>query len=144
MSAGLLLQAGGLAWFAAIASAGASANTFIVPLIVAGVGISMVIPTAPAAALSAVAPEDLGKAAGANSTLQRFGGVFGLAVATAVFSAYGHFGTPGSFDAGFRPALATAAALSLIGAVAALFVVPRRPARVVEIDGVEAAPVPAG
>jgi EmrB/QacA subfamily drug resistance transporter len=126
MSAGLLLQAGGLSWFAVLASTGAGADTFIVPLIVAGVGISMVIPTAPAAALGAVPPEDLGKASGATNTLQRFGGVFGLAITTAVFSAHGHFGTRASFDAGFRPALATAAALSLVGAMAALFVAPRR------------------
>jgi EmrB/QacA subfamily drug resistance transporter len=144
MSTGLLLQAGGLIWFAVAASAGAGADTFTVPLIVAGVGISMVIPTAPAAALSSVAPADLGKAAGANSTLQRFGGVFGLAITTAVFSAYGHFGTAASFDAGFRPALAAAAALSLAGAICALFVVPRRRASAVGVDGIEAAPAPAG
>ncbi len=137
MSAGLLLQAGGLTWFAALAGVGAQADAFIVPLIVAGVGISMVIPTAPSAALSAVAPEDLGKGSGANSTLQRFGGVFGLAITTAVFSAHGHFGTPASFDAGFRPALVTAAALSLTGAATALFVAPRRRASLVESDGIE-------
>jgi EmrB/QacA subfamily drug resistance transporter len=144
MSTGLLLQAGGLTWFAVAASAGAGADTFTVPLIVAGVGISMVIPTAPAAALSSVVPADLGKASGANSTLQRFGGVFGLAITTAVFSAYGHFGTPASFDAGFRPALAAAAALSLAGAICALFVVPRRRTSAVGVDGMEAAPAPAG
>ena len=55
----------------------------------------------------------MGKAAGANSTLQRFGGVFGIAVATAVFAANGHLGTAVSFDAGFRPALVVAACFSL-------------------------------
>jgi hypothetical protein len=64
-----------------------------------------------------------------------------VAITTAVFSAHGHFGTRASFDAGFRPALATAAALSLAGAMAALFVAPRRQPSLV---GVEPAPATAG
>ena len=64
----------------------------------------------------------MGKASGTNSTLQRFGGVFGIAVASAVFAANGHLGTPASFDAGFRPALAVAAGFSLAGAMTALAV----------------------
>jgi hypothetical protein len=62
----------------------------------------------------------MGKAAGVNSTLQRFGGAFGIAAATAVFAANGHLGSPLSFSAGFRPALALAAGLSGLGALAAL------------------------
>jgi EmrB/QacA subfamily drug resistance transporter len=126
MAAGLLMQAVGLAWFALLATRVVGYSMLVVPLIIAGVGISMAIPTTPAAALSAVAPSDLGKASGANSTLQRFGGVFGIAIATAVFAAQGHLGTAGAFDSGFRPALAATAGLSLLGAAAALAVVPRR------------------
>jgi hypothetical protein len=65
--------------------------------------------------------------------------VFGLAITPAVFRAHGHFGTPASFDAGFRPALATAAVLSLAGAAAALFVAPRGRARLADTGSVEAA-----
>ncbi|MGO9410902.1 MAG: hypothetical protein ACLQCB_09135 [Spirochaetia bacterium] len=68
----------------------------------------MVLPTAPTAALSSVLPTDMGKAAGVNSTLQRFGSAFGVAMATAVFAAHGHLGAAMSFDAGFRPSLALA------------------------------------
>src|SRR5205085_2888149 len=75
---------------------------------------------------STVAPQDMGKASGANSTLQRFGAALGIAVTTAVFAANGHLGTPASFDAGLRPALAVAAGLSLLGAVTALAVTGRR------------------
>jgi hypothetical protein len=49
-----------------------------------------------------------------------------VAVVTAVFTAQGHLGTARSYDAGFRPALAAAAALSLAGAVAALAIPARR------------------
>jgi MFS family permease len=126
MVIGMLLQGIGLAAFAVLATADVGYAQLILPLIAAGVGVSMVLASAPVAALGAVAPADLGKASGANSTLQRFGGAFGIAVATAVFAANGHLGTANSFDAGFRPALAVAASLSLLGAAAALAVTSRR------------------
>jgi hypothetical protein len=68
----------------------------------------------------------MGKASGVNNTLQRFGGVFGVAVVTAVFTATGHLGTPEQVAAGFRPGLAVAAGLSVLGAIAALAVSRRR------------------
>jgi MFS family permease len=126
MAAGMLLQACGLGWLALIATTGASYPTLVLPLVLAGVGISMALPTTPAAALGAVAPADLGKASGTNSTLQRFGAVFGVALATATFSATGRIGTPGSFDAGFRPALAVVAGTSLLGFASALALARRR------------------
>jgi len=57
-----------------------------------------------------------------NSTLQRFGGVFGVAIASAVFASYGHIGTPDSFTAGFRPAMGWLAAFAIVGAISALAV----------------------
>jgi hypothetical protein len=69
----------------------------------------------------------MGKASGANNTLQRFGGAFGIAVAAAVFAANEHLGTPAGFVAGFRPALAFTAGLSVLGAISALGVSKRRP-----------------
>ncbi len=122
MVVGMLLQGIGLAWLGQTATAGVDYVQLVFPLLVAGFGVSMVLPTAPTAALSSVAPPDMGKAAGANSTLQRFGSVFGVAAATAVFAANGHLGTPVSFQAGFHPALVFAAGLSVLGAVSALAV----------------------
>jgi len=126
MVAGLLLQAVGLAWFALVATTDVGYAHLVLPLLVAGVGISMALPTTPTAVLSAVAPPDMGKASGANSTLQRFGSAAGIAVATAVFAANGRLGTAASFDAGFRPALAVTAGFSLLGALTALAVGGRR------------------
>lgn len=126
MVVGMLLQGVGLAWFALVATAGVDYPHLVLPLLIAGVGVSMALATTPTAVLSAVAAPDIGKASGANSTLQRFGGAFGIAVASAVFAANGHLGTAASFDAGFRPALAVAAGLSLLGALTALAVGSRR------------------
>ena len=123
---GMLLQGVGLVWVAAIGKTGAGYGEFVLPLVIAGVGISMAIPIVATAALSAVHPRDMGKASGVNSTLQRFGAAFAIAIAAAVFTANGHLGTPASFTAGFRPALAVVAAFSLLGVVTALLVGGRR------------------
>jgi EmrB/QacA subfamily drug resistance transporter len=126
MVAGTLLQGVGLAWFALVATTGVEYGQMVLPLLVAGVGVSMAIAATPTAVLSAVAPPDIGKASGANSTFQRFGSVFGVAIGTAVFAANGHLGTPASVNAGFRPALAVVAGLSVLGAITALAVRSRR------------------
>jgi EmrB/QacA subfamily drug resistance transporter len=126
MVVGMFLQGAGLVWVALEATTTAGYGGFVLPLVIAGVGVSMVLPTAATATLNAVAPQDMGKASGANSTLQRFGGAFGIAVTTAVFAANGHLGAPSSFVAGFRPALVVAGGLSLLGVVSALAVTGRR------------------
>jgi MFS family permease len=118
----MLLQGVGLAWIALLATTSTAYEQLILPFVVAGVGVSMVLPTSATAALSAVAPSDMGKASGANSTFQRFGGAFGIAVAAAVFAANGHLGTATSFTAGFRPALVAVAGLSWLGVLSALAV----------------------
>jgi EmrB/QacA subfamily drug resistance transporter len=126
---GLALQAGGLAWVALLASAGSGGyGRYVVPFVVAGVGISMAIPTVPTAALSAVSPDDVGRASGVTNTTQRFGGAFGIALVSAVFAAHGHLGTAASFTAGYRPAMLGAAGLSLLGALAAAAIGQRRAA----------------
>ena len=126
MAAGMALQAAGLGWTALEVTSGASYTQLVLPLVIAGVGISMTIPTTPTAALGAVPPADLGTASGVQSTLQRFGAVFGVAIVSAIFSASGHLGSVPSVISGVRPALAASAGLSLLGALTALAVGRRR------------------
>ena len=126
MTTGLLMQAAGLGWIALVASTSAGYGALVVPLLLAGVGISMVVPTTATAALSSVPPADIGKASGANQTLRFFGTVFAVAIAGTVFSASGHLGSASAFVAGFRPAMAVSVALSLLGAASALAVTGRR------------------
>jgi EmrB/QacA subfamily drug resistance transporter len=120
MSVGMAMQACGLAWVALDITAGVSYGELVLPLVIAGVGISMAIPTTPTAALDAVPPADIGTASGVQNTLQRFGAVFGVAIVTAVFSASGHLGSAAGVIGGVRPALGASAGLSLLGAFAAL------------------------
>ena len=129
---GMTVQAIGLSWVALLATIHAPYGPFVLPLLIAGIGISMALPIAPAAVLSAVAPADMGKASGVNSTLQRFGSAFAVAIAAAVFAANGHIGSPAAFTSGFRPSLTVIAVLSLVGAVSALAIGQRRPVAIAE------------
>ena len=116
--AGLLLQAAGMGWIALIASPDVAYWRLVVPLMMAGVGVSMAMPALQNAVVSAVAPGSLGQASGTFNALRQLGGVFGIAILVAVFSGSGGYGTPRAFSDGFTAALAAAAGLSLLGAAA--------------------------
>ena len=122
LAPGLLLQAVGFAWIVVLAGSHGSYVRYIAPLIMAGVGVSMAIPTASAAALNAVAPGSLGKASAIFNTLRQFGAVFGIAIGTAIFNSNGSLAGPAAVTSGYRPAMAAAAGFSVLGAVAALAV----------------------
>ena len=128
MVAGLTLQALGFLWVAARGSLGTSWIELVIALLVAGIGLSMALPTVPTVVLDAVKPEEMGKAAGINYMAQRFGTVFALAIASAVFSAHGHLGSPAAVTAGFQPALWTCACFAVLAALSAIAITssPRR------------------
>jgi EmrB/QacA subfamily drug resistance transporter len=127
MVGGLFLQAVGMVWIAAIAEPGIGYGQLVVPLVVAGVGVSMAIPAAQNSVLGSVEESALGKAAGTNSMMRELGGVFGIAVAVAVFAGAGSFASPDAFTDGFEPAITVAAGLSLTGAIAGLALPGGRP-----------------
>ena len=116
----LALQAAGMAWIALIAEPGLAYGELIAPLVVAGIGASMAIPPAASSVVGAVAQEEVGKAAGANSMLRELGGVFGIAILVAVFAGAGSYASAEAFSDGFAAAIAVSAALSLVGAIAGL------------------------
>jgi EmrB/QacA subfamily drug resistance transporter len=120
IATGLLLQAAGFAWVAATASAAGSTLGLVFALLVAGVGVSMALPTVPVAVLSAVQPAEMGKASGIATMMQRFGAVFAIAIATSVFGAFGGLGSAAHVTSGLQPGLAVSAGLSLLGALTAL------------------------
>jgi EmrB/QacA subfamily drug resistance transporter len=112
--AGLALQAAG---FAYVALSDPDYLQMVPALMLAGAGVSMALPATINAVVGAVSPADIGKASGVVSTLRELGGVFGIAVAVAVFAGAGGYA---SFADGFERAIAVAAALSLAGALVAL------------------------
>jgi MFS family permease len=119
MVGGLLIQAAGTIWIALIASPDLSYSELVIPLIVAGVGISMAIPSAQNSVLGSMSEEAVGKAAGTNSVMRELGGVFGIAIAVAVFAGAGSYASPQAFVDGFVPAIGfVSAGLALLGALA--------------------------
>jgi EmrB/QacA subfamily drug resistance transporter len=128
---GMLMQAAGLCIIALIASPGLSTWQLALPLVLTGCGGSIAMPAVQNAVLSAVPPSDLGKASGTFNMLRFLGGMLGIAMLVAAFSATGSTASPQAFAAGFSPAMATAAALSLLGAAIGLALPARAPARLV-------------
>jgi EmrB/QacA subfamily drug resistance transporter len=128
MVGGLSLQAAGMCWLALIVDPGMAYSEMLGPFIVAGVGVSMAIPAAQNSVVGSLATDALGKAAGANSMMRELGGVFGIAVAVAVFAAAGSYASAQAFTDGFAPAILVAAGLALAGAIAGLAIPGRRTA----------------
>jgi EmrB/QacA subfamily drug resistance transporter len=118
---GLLMQAIGLGWIAMIAAPGLAYSTLIAPLVLAGVGVSMAMPSAQNAILSSVTVAETGKASGVFNMGRFLGGMSGIAALVAVFSGKGSVDSAATFSAGFAAAMTVAAALSLLGAVAGLW-----------------------
>ena len=138
MATGLFLQTAGLAWVAVRGSLSTNWVELDIALLIAGVGVSMALPTVPTAVLNSVGPRELGKASGINYMMQRFGAVFAIAIASAVFAADGHLGTPASVTDGFKPALAACAGFALLAALSALAITPPKTRPVAASNPLEA------
>ena len=122
MATGLALQAGALAWLAAITEPDVPYSRLIAPFIIAGVGMSLFFAPVANVVLSSVRRQEEGQASGANNAIRELGGVFGVAVLAAIFAGYGGYGTPESFVDGLVPAVWVGAAVVGLGALAALAV----------------------
>ena len=137
---GLSMLTAGFAWVAWRGSLDTSWIELVIALLVAGVGISMALPTVPTAVLSAVAPQEMGKASGVNYMAQRFGAVFAVAIGSTVFASYGGLTNPAAVTSGFKPALWACCVFAGLGALAATAMSARaKPAAGVEPAGVAVA-----
>jgi EmrB/QacA subfamily drug resistance transporter len=132
---GLLMQGAGFAWIVSLTTTSAGYGSYVLPFVIAGTGISMALPCVTAAGLNAVPPAQLGKAAGTLNTLQQFGAVFGVAIVTAVFNSRGSLASPAAVTSGYRPALAVAAGLSIVGALVAIGIRRTVPEGSIDADG---------
>jgi EmrB/QacA subfamily drug resistance transporter len=124
--AGLLMQAIGLGWIATTASPDMAYLKLVAPLVLAGTGVSMAMPATQNAVLGSVAAVEIGKASGVLNMGRFLGGVFGIALLVTIFAANGPTRSPANFSTGFAAAMMVASALSLLGAVAGLWL-PARP-----------------
>ena len=125
MATGLALQAAGLAWIAYVTEPTAGYGSFVIPFVLSGVGMGMFFAPVANVVLSAVRPQEEGKASGTNNAIREVGGVFGVAVLASVFAHYGGYGTPQTFHDGLVPAIWVGAVVVGVGALIALLV-PRK------------------
>ena len=63
---------------------------------------------------------DSGVAAGSNNTVRETGGLFGVAVLAAVFTANGSYASPATFMHGLKFAIVVAAVVALVAVIPAL------------------------
>jgi EmrB/QacA subfamily drug resistance transporter len=117
LAGGLALQAIGLAWIAAVSTETVGYESLVAPFVLSGIGMGMFFAPVANVVLSAVRPEEEGKASGANNAIREVGGVLGVAVLASIFGGGGGYDSPSTFIDGLVPALWVGAAVVAVGAV---------------------------
>ncbi len=120
-----------MGWVVLLASPTLGYAWLVLPMTLGGIGFAIAIPAVTKAVVGAVAPGDIGKASGTYSTVRQLGGVFGIAIAAAAFTAAGGYTSPAAFSAGFTRAGAAVTLMSLFGTLASLALPGRPPASAV-------------
>jgi MFS family permease len=126
---GLVLQATGLTWLALLVTPTTPYVDMVVPFVVSGLGMTLFFVPLASLVLSAVPTALEGIASGANSAFRELGGVLGIAVLGAVFSAHGGYSSGPAYVDGMTPAVFVGAAVVALGAVSALIIPGRRAGR---------------
>ncbi len=117
---GMALQAVALGWISLIVTPTVEYLTLVPAFILAGAGMGLFFAPIANVVLSSVAPEEEGKASGANNAIRELGGVFGVAVLAAVFTANGSYQSPTAYVEGLIPAMQIGAVVVGLGVLAAL------------------------
>jgi EmrB/QacA subfamily drug resistance transporter len=117
---GMALMAIALAWLSLVTSPTVEYVTLAPAFVLAGTGMGLFFAPIANVILSAVRPEEEGKASGASNAIREIGGVFGVAVLAAVFSANGSYGSGAAYVDGLIPAIQVGAFIVALGAVAAM------------------------
>jgi EmrB/QacA subfamily drug resistance transporter len=117
---GLALQAIGLGWLAAVITPTVPYLTLVPAFVVSGIGMSLFFAPVANVVLGSVRRDQEGIASGANNAIRELGGVFGIAVLGAVFSAHGGYASGASFVSGLTPAVWVGGAAVAVAVGAAL------------------------
>src|SRR5215211_7135780 len=125
MATGLALQAIALGWLALVSEPSVPYTELVGAFILGGIGMALFFAPVANVVLSAVRPEEEGKASGVNNAIREVGGVLGVAVLASVFSSYGSYVSPQAFTDGLVPAVCVGAAVLAVGAVVSLLI-PRK------------------
>jgi len=117
---GMSLMTIALAWMSVVVTPTVDYVVLVPAFVVAGAGMGLFFAPIANVVLSAVRPDEEGKASGANNAIRELGGVFGVAVLASVFASYGSYATGQTFVDGLVPAMRVGAVVVAVGAAAAL------------------------
>jgi len=124
--AGMVMMSVGLAWIASVSSPTVDFLVLVPAFMLSGIGMSLFFAPTANLVLSAVRPEEEGRASGANNTIREIGGVFGVAILASVFAANGSYASPQAFVDGMIPAVWVGAGVLAVAAVVALAIPGKR------------------
>jgi MFS family permease len=117
---GMALQAVALGWISLVITPTVGYARLVPSFVIAGTGMGLFFAPIANVVLSAVRPEEEGVASGATNAIRELGGVFGVAVLAAVFTAYGSYASPTGYVDGLIPAMQVGAVAVGLAALAAL------------------------
>ena len=123
---GLVLQATSLAWLAHLMTPSTPYLDMVPAFAIAGLGMTLFFVPVASLVLNSVPKDREGVASGTNSSFRELGGVFGIAVLGAVFSASGSYASAQNYVNGLRTATFVGALVVAVGALTALFVPGKR------------------
>lgn len=121
---GMVLQTMAIACFAFLSHQNAAYIAYVIPMMIAGTGMGLTFSPLATAVLIAVAPSDRAVVSGVNQTARQLGTAMGIALCTAIFTAYGAYAPGERFTAGLVPALG-ACTLLLAAATVLVAAMPR-------------------
>jgi EmrB/QacA subfamily drug resistance transporter len=124
---GLAMQAIGLGWLAAVTTPTVAYTALVPAFVIAGIGMSLFFAPVANVVLGSVRRDQEGIASGANNAIRELGGVFGIAVLGAVFSAHGSYASGTAFVSGLTPAVWVGGAAVAVASAAALLLPRLRP-----------------
>jgi EmrB/QacA subfamily drug resistance transporter len=132
---GLLLVAGGLAWFAQVSPHGTYLGDILFPSLLAAVGLGFAFVSMMVASVSGIEPHEAGLASGLINTSQQVGGALGLAILATIANSTTdkslalHHTLPVALTDGFQTAFTVGAFFAIGGAVLAALLISGRASR---------------
>ncbi|GAB2461270.1 efflux MFS transporter permease [Jatrophihabitans fulvus] len=121
---GLILQGVGLGWLGLEIAVDTSYTSMLLPFILSGIGMGLFFVPVASIVMGSVPAEMQGVASGANNGIREVGGVLGIAVLGAIFTARGGFTSGQAFVDGLQPAMIVGG-LAVIGGAVAAALIPR-------------------
>jgi MFS family permease len=139
LTAGLVLTAIGLVWFAQVDVGGSYLGDILFPSLVAAVGLGFAFVPMTIGAVSGVAPHEAGLASGLINTSQQVGGALGLAILASIANsktdslmtaAGGNpAALPDALTQGFQIAFIVGAGFAVVGAILSMTLISSRESR---------------